>query len=177
MLLKKQTVWLLTMLSLVVVLSVYYVTSDPGTTDLAAVGKKDAKEEEAAADDKDMKVITEAAGDEAFETMRLELQDKRSKERTDLTMQVASPELTAEEKNKLYEQMEDLAEYETKESTIESLIKSLGYSDALVRADEGQVKVTVKKTEHTREDAAKILSIVREEFGTQTVATVVFQPN
>ena len=29
MLLKKQTVWLLTMLSLVIVLSVYYVTLDP----------------------------------------------------------------------------------------------------------------------------------------------------
>ncbi|MCG4627796.1 SpoIIIAH-like family protein, partial [Anaerostipes hadrus] len=29
MLLKKQTVWLLTMLSLVVVLSVYYVTAEP----------------------------------------------------------------------------------------------------------------------------------------------------
>lgn len=29
MMLKKQTVWLLTMLSLVVVLSVYYITADP----------------------------------------------------------------------------------------------------------------------------------------------------
>ena len=33
MLLKKQTVWLLTMLSLVVVLSVYYITSPEQTAD------------------------------------------------------------------------------------------------------------------------------------------------
>ena len=39
MLLKKQTVWLLTMLSLVVVLSVYYVTSEPKTSDLTAMDK------------------------------------------------------------------------------------------------------------------------------------------
>ena len=46
MLLKKQTVWLLTMLSLVVVLSVYYVTSDPGENELAAIGGKRRKHQE-----------------------------------------------------------------------------------------------------------------------------------
>ena len=35
MLLKKQTVWLLTMLSLVVVLSVYYLTSPESTEETA----------------------------------------------------------------------------------------------------------------------------------------------
>ncbi len=41
MLLKKQTVWLLTMLSLVVVLSVYYITSpEQKSNDLAAVEQK-----------------------------------------------------------------------------------------------------------------------------------------
>ena len=75
MLLKKQTVWLLTMLSLVVVLSVYYVTSDPAKNDLATGGKEQAADDMAASD-KDMKVITEASGDEAFEAVRLEVQDK-----------------------------------------------------------------------------------------------------
>lgn len=41
MLLKKQTVWLLTMLSLVVVLSVYYITSPEQTkNELASVEEK-----------------------------------------------------------------------------------------------------------------------------------------
>ncbi len=41
MLLKKQTVWLLTMLSLVVVLSVYYITSpEQQTTNMANVEEK-----------------------------------------------------------------------------------------------------------------------------------------
>ena len=45
MLLKKQTVWLLTMLSLVVVLSVYYITSpEQKSNDMAAVQQK-AKEQ------------------------------------------------------------------------------------------------------------------------------------
>lgn len=60
MLLKKQTVWLLTMLSLVVVLSVYYVTSDPAKEDIAAT--KNSTEEKGEASKQDMKVLTEAAG-------------------------------------------------------------------------------------------------------------------
>ncbi|MFD1707030.1 SpoIIIAH-like family protein [Siminovitchia sediminis] len=173
MLLKKQTVWLLTMLSLVVVLSVYYVTSDPATNDLAA-GSEEAEEEMAGNKD-DMKVITEASGDEAFETIRLEMQDKRSKEIEEITAKVASPDLTAEEKNELYSKMQDLSAMETKEKTLESLIKTLGYDDALVRASDNEVMITVKASEHSRADAARILQIVREEIGTNMVATVEFQ--
>jgi len=176
MLLKKQTVWLLTMLSLVVVLSVYYVTSDPAKNDLAT-GMNEEAAEEAKMSKEDMKVITEAAGDEAFETIRLEAQDKRSKDIADLTAQVASPDLTAEEKNELYSKMQDLSALETKEKTLESLIKTLGYEDALVRAESDEVLITVKAKEHSRADAARILQIVREEIGTDTVATVVFQTN
>lgn len=176
MLLKKQTVWLLTMLSLVVVLSVYYVTSDPTKDDLAT-GMKEETADEAKMSKEDMKVITEAAGDEAFETIRLEAQDKRSKDIADLTAQVASPDLTAEEKNELVSKMQELSALETKEKTLESLIKTLGYEDALVRADNNEVLITVKAKEHTRADAARILQIVREEIGTDTVATVEFQTN
>ena len=47
MLLKKQTVWLLTMLSLVVVLSVYYITSpEQQQNELAAVDEKQEQEKE-----------------------------------------------------------------------------------------------------------------------------------
>ncbi len=174
MLLKKQTVWLLTMLSLVVVLSVYYVTSDPELTNVA-IGDQEEENKEISADEKDMKVITEAAGDEAFETIRMDMQDKRSKDLEDLTAQVANPELSTEEKNKLFEKMQQLSELDVKEKTLESLIKNLGYDDALVRADDEQVLITVKADDHSRADAARILQVVREEIGTQLTATVEFQ--
>ncbi len=174
MLLKKQTVWLLTMLSLVVVLSVYYVTSDPAKNDLATGGKEETSSE-MATNEKDMKVITEASGDEAFETIRMEVQDKRSKERTELTSQVGSSDLTAKEKSELYSKLQDLTALDTKERTLESLIKSLGYDDALVRTDDNEMLITVIAKEHSKADAARILQVVREEIGTQTVATVEFQ--
>ncbi|CAM3956732.1 SpoIIIAH-like family protein [Lederbergia lenta] len=177
MLLKKQTVWLLTMLSLVVVLSVYYVTSDPSGSNIATIGKEDASEanSKTSAEDQDMNIITEAAGDEVFETARLDLQDKRSKEVEDLTVQMSSAELSADEKEELYAEMQEIKEYGVKENTLESVIKGLGYEDALVRADGSEVKVTVKTAdEHSRAEAAKILNVVREEIGTEIVATVQF---
>ncbi|MBS4176382.1 SpoIIIAH-like family protein [Lederbergia citrea] len=175
MLLKKQTVWLLTMLSLVVVLSVYYVTSDTSVKDLAAIGK----DEPAAGNDmsdKDLKVLTEAAGDEVFETARISLQDKRGKQIEDMTTELASNELTVEEKQQLYAEMKEVTDVEMKEKTIESAIKSLGYSDALVKVENGEVNVTVKTSEdHSRSQAVQILKLVREEVGTNMVAVVDFQ--
>jgi stage III sporulation protein AH len=163
------------MLSLVVVLSVYYVTSDPMQDNMAA--NKNTAQEKGAASKEDMKVLTEASGDEAFEAARLEVRDKRSKEIADLTSQVASPDLSAEEKNELVGKMEELSALETKEKTLESLIKTLGYEDALVRAENGQFLITVKAKNHSRQDAVRILQMVRDEIGTNTVATVKFQVN
>ena len=175
MLLKKQTVWLLTMLSLVVVLSVYYVTSDPGEKELAAIGETDKAPGDKLSDsEKDTKVVTDAAGDEAFEAIRMQIQDKRSEQITDLTTQLADADLTADEKLKIAEQKQQIQEIGMTEQIIEQLITStLGYSDALVRADKGEVVITVKASEGSKKKAAEILKLVRNEIGTGQMAAVV----
>ncbi|MBW8348076.1 SpoIIIAH-like family protein [Bacillus sp. IITD106] len=172
MLLKKQTVWLLTMLSLVVVLSVYYVTSEPDGREMTTNGKN-TTETDAKMSDKDMKIITEAAGDEAYETVRMGLMDKRSKEKTELASQVAT-EANVDEKNKLYGKMKEIDAIGVKERTIESYIKTLGYSDSLVKIEDNQVYVTVKAKEHSKADAVDIIRLVRDEIGTEYIPTVDF---
>ncbi|MCR2820356.1 SpoIIIAH-like family protein [Lederbergia panacisoli] len=173
MLLKKQTVWLLTMLSLVVVLSVYYVTSEQDVKDIASNGEN-APETSGKMSDEDLKIITEAAGDEAYETVRINLMEKRSKEKEALTTQAASPDLSADEVNKLVDQMQEIETMGVKEKTLESYIKALGYSDSLVTIEDNQVYVTVKAEDHTKADAVEILQLVREEMGTQYIPTVEF---
>ncbi|MBS4217189.1 SpoIIIAH-like family protein [Bacillus sp. FJAT-49711] len=173
MLLKKQTVWLLTMLSLVVVLSVYYVTSEQDVKDIASNGEN-APETSGKMSDEDLKIITEAAGDEAYETVRMNLSDKRGKAKEELTTQAASPDLSVDEKNKLYEQMKEIDAMGVKEKTLESYIKTMGYSDSLVRIDDNQVYVTVKAEDHSKADAVEIVRLVREEMGTQFIPTVEF---
>ncbi|HLU22215.1 SpoIIIAH-like family protein [Lederbergia graminis] len=177
MLLKKQTVWLLTMLSLVVVLSVYYVTSDPANNNLAT-GGQESDETGKNISDEDMKIITDAAGDEVFDMVRMNLEDKRGKMLEDLTIQVASDELTADEKMDIYNQMEEISEISTIEKTLESYIKNLGYSDALVKIENNLVDITVKADEeHSRSAAVEIMELVGAEVGTQYIPQVKFASN
>jgi stage III sporulation protein AH len=183
MLLKKQTVWLLTMLSLVVVLSVYYITSpEQQGTNMATV-KDEAKNvmETKQGDTKVNKengesVISGVASDEVFEALRLELEDNRNEIKEQLNSIIASTDLPAEKRSEAYDQMKQLDELASKESVLETLIKTMGYEDALVRADGEKVRITVKAKDHSPSAANEIIQLVRSEIGTFQNVAVQFQP-
>ncbi|MED3654231.1 SpoIIIAH-like family protein [Heyndrickxia sporothermodurans] len=180
MLLKKQTVWLLTMLSLVVVLSVYYVTSEPKQSDMAAVENKDGKEttknQDTTKKEKNKSVVTESADNEVFEQIRLQVQDARSKLREDLTAKAASTDLSADERSKAVDEMKKLTEIAQTEKVLENLIKSKGYEDVLVHADGDDMKITVKAKEHDTKAANQIVRLVTEQLGSLQNVAVNFQP-
>jgi stage III sporulation protein AH len=210
MLLKKQTVWLLTMLSLVVVLSVYYVTSPEGQQEDLAFDQEQVTEEnakdEAAADEEatdegaeeatdegaeeateggevtieeaeDGSIISSVSSDELFTALRMEIDESRSKIRSQLTSKVASKDISTEERNQAYEEMRELEEVSTKENIIEMLIKGQeGYEDALVRAEGDQVKITVKSAANTPTEANKIIRLVRSEISDLQNVAVTFEP-
>ena len=189
MLLKKQTVWLLTMLSLVVVLSVYYITSpEQQQNDLALVDDQQEQEQENGKEQEPVKenqmgegtleedsasmgakedeqIITNAAGDEVFETLRMQLEEERSQMKEDLQSTIASTELPAEERSEAKQQMDELNDIAQKELLLETLIKAMNYEDVLVRADEEQVNITVKAEKQSKAEANKIIQTVRSEMG------------
>jgi stage III sporulation protein AH len=185
MLLKKQTVWLLTMLSLVVVLSVYYITSpEQKSTELTAV-KQEAKDQnqgktktETKTEAKDDKtIVSTVAGDAAFEELRMKLDDLRSEQQEDLTTELASTDLPAVERSNVKDQMDKLNQTAQKEEILETLIKTMGYDDALVRADGEQVRVTVKSAKKpSATEANKIILQVKKEIGETNFVAVEFQP-
>jgi len=182
MLLKKQTVWLLTMLSLVVVLSVYYITSpEPNQGNLATVEEQEenAVNEEAVEEiesEDGETIISGIASDEQFEALRLDLEDARSEMKEEYQEILASTDLPVEQRNVAYEKMQELDSISQKEGTLETLIKTMGYDDALVRADGDKVRVTVKAKEHTAAEANEIIQMVRNELGSLQAVAVTFQP-
>lgn len=183
MLLKKQTVWLLTMLSLVVVLSVYYVTTDGGNSNLAFVTDQEAEGEkevqENVAKESDISgegtVTSSIASDDLFTALRLDLEDSRNKLIEEYQAIVTSNEVSAEEKSKAIDKMEELEEIAATETMLEMLIKSKGYEDALVRASNDQVKVTIKAKEQSASAANEIIRLVESELGSQANVMVTFQ--
>ncbi|WP_066312423.1 SpoIIIAH-like family protein [Bacillus sp. FJAT-29814] len=179
MLLKKQTVWLLTMLSLVVVLSVYYITSpEQKANDLTAVEQKGQKQTKTKPEAKDGKtVVSTVAGDVAFEELRMQLEESRSKQREELTETMGTTSLPADDRLKAKDEIDRLRDISQKEEYLETMIKAMGYEDALVRADGEKVSVTVKsKKKHTKAEANKIILEVKKEISDSNFVAVTFQP-
>jgi stage III sporulation protein AH len=185
MLLKKQTVWLLTMLSLVVVLSVYYITTpEQKSNDLAAVeekaneetaGTKESSAEETASEDGET-VISGVSSDEMFETLRMQMEDERSRMEEELTNVMASTDLSAEERNEAKEKIDQLRDVAQKEILLETVIKAMDYEDVLVRADGEKVRITIKSKEHSPTAANEIIQMVKGEIPQLQVASVEFEP-
>lgn len=180
MLLKKQTVWLLTMLSLVVVLSVYYITSpEQQGSNLAGVEDKETtedKETSGSKTDGGDSVISSIASDEVFEALRMDLEDQRSKLKEELTEIMASTDLPAEKRSEAYDDIKHLEEVARKEKVLETLIRAMDYEDVLVRADGAKVLITIKAKEHSPAEANEIIQMVRTELGSYQPVAVEFQP-
>ncbi|CAM5556780.1 SpoIIIAH-like family protein [Bacillus sp. FSL M8-0256] len=202
--LKKQTVWLLTMLSLVVVLSVYYIMSPQGEnavtvedtkskgteekkvetekgTDKGADKKSTDKETNGKQEDietsgEEGKAVSEQTDDELFTTYRLELEDKRSKQREEYNEIVSSDDATAQEKSEAYDQMTALSEAEGTERQLETLIKTKGYKDALVSAEGDKVSITVRSDKKSKSQAADIIDMVTKEMRGLDNVAVTFEP-
>lgn len=127
--LKKQTVWLLTMLSLMIVLSIYYMTSD--TEDLAYIDNGTNESEEAAStdatessEDAEVSDMSGVEEDELFTTIRMELEDKRSMEKARLKEVVASSGASTDEINEAMNEMKSLDNLAAKETILQDSILS-----------------------------------------------------
>jgi len=170
------------MLSLMVVLSVYYIFSANGN-DLAFVDDgQDATSEDvvpATQSEEGIEVdnIENVDSDELFTTIRMEIQDERSRKKSQLTDVVASANASATEKDEALQEIDGLEELESKELILqEQLLAATEYEDVLVRSNDGKVHIHVKTEELPVTEAANIMQMARDEFGEDVKAEVNFQP-
>ncbi len=192
MVLKKQTIWLLTMLSLIIVLSVYYITA-PGQTptdqmvymeesEMNHEGHSEVTininedEEVVIEGSQEEGVISSISSDEVFTSIRLDRQVSRERMQEEYTNIVGSTDVPAEIRSQALVSMEKLRALEQKEQMLETLIRAKGYADVLVITEEDQVKIIVKADELSREQANEILLMANEQLGSKQVA-VGFQPS
>lgn len=175
--LKKQTVWLLTMLSLMIVLSVYYMTS-PDMGDQAFVGNtetdgkvvttdSEGAEGEAKVDD----IANVEQDDELYTMLRMEVQDERSKKKDRLEDVVASSTATAEQKTEALNKMDVIDQLAAKEVILEeTILDNSKYEDVLVRSDQEKVQVHVKAQKKlSNQEVVQIMQWAKDEFGTVPV--------
>ena len=175
----KRTVWFLTLLSLVAVISIYYIKEKaPMPFDGINIFKDSPESiqltENIVDADKTTPVFAESY---LFEEMRMEVRNERSKLKEQLTTKMVSSDYTSEEKNMAFEEMERLTKLDSSEALMELQIKALGYPEAFVRTEEGVVKVTVLSTEgHSKQLADEIIRYVKMNWeDSQAVVNVEFK--
>ena len=154
---KKQNLWFLTLFSLVLVLSVYYITMP---NELFLI--KENKTKDITSDNK--KVSAEIKESELVVTMRVNLEEERTKKMDDLKGVLMNEESTNEEKNNAYEQIKYITNLSVQEESLESKIKKEFGIESFIRIDDNQIKVVAIKDKHDAKLANDIMKSIQKEF-------------
>ncbi len=172
--LKKQTAWLLTMLSLVVVLSVYYVTAPKSTESTAFVeknktttqNKADEQEEIAAKGEKTPNTaVVSVANEDMFTALRMQIDDERNNLRQQLEDVVAATNISAEERSSAVDKMEAISKAAEKEAILETLLRSK-FGESFVHANGNDISVTVQAKQESKKVANDVILMVKKEIPT-----------
>ena len=162
----KRSLWFLTLFSLILVLSVYYITMPSEL--LMASNEEDSETVSATLTDKNEESSELVA-------LRVEAEEKMLDEITELKKVLTDSKSTTEEKNKAFDRMQELNKNRGLEESLENKIKENFDLKAFVSIDESNVEVTVDSTKHDKSLANKIMRAVQEEFETSMNISVKFQ--
>ena len=161
----KRSLWFLTLFSLILVLSVYYITMP---SELLMATNSDEETETVSAS-------TENEESAELVALRVESEDKMLDEITELKKVLTDSNSTTEEKNAAFEKMQTLNKNRGTEESIENKIKNEFNLKSFVSIDETSVSVVVDSKEHDKELANKIMRSVQEEFESSMSISVKFQ--
>lgn len=166
----KQNLWFLTLFSLILVLSVYYITmpNELLLTNNSSYEKEDDKKTEETANVK----VEES---DILTSLRVNLEEERSAQKAELQALLTDNNKTSDEKNEAYEKLKQLNSITGQEETIESKIKEEHKLDSFVQVDGQQVNVVVAKSEHNSELANKIMRTVQKQFEEKVYVSVKFE--
>ncbi len=162
----KQNLWFLTLFSLILVLSVYYITM-PNDLLVNNTEKTITKEEK-----KDDGVKEETS---SLISMRVSLEEERQEKMVSLQEALTNEKATTEEKNNAYEQLKYLNQLQGKEETIEKQIKEKLELDSFVKIDDKNIEVVALKEKHDSTIANNIMRLVQENFEEKMYITVTFK--
>ncbi|HIR59909.1 MAG TPA: SpoIIIAH-like family protein [Candidatus Onthousia excrementipullorum] len=173
----KQNLWFLTLFSLILVLSVYYITmpNDLLIASSSTETKEKAKKEDTSSDDE--KTISEVDEADSLTALRVSLDEERDKEKEELKTTMTKEDATTDEKNNAYEQLKYLSVIEGEEEKLEKLIKEKHKLDSFVKIDNNTITVVAAKKKHDVTLANNIMRTIQGEYDTKKTITVKFEGN
>ncbi len=159
----KKNIWVLTLFSLILVLSVYYITM-PNEFLSATVKSK--------TNDKVSEVKEQ---NETIAALKLENNEEKEKKMKELQTILSNEEASKEEKNNAYEELKTLNILKGKETEIEAKITEEYKLESFVKIKEDKVNVVIISDKNDSKLASNIMKLVQNNFDETVFVSIKFQ--
>ena len=166
----KKNLWFLTLFSLVLVLSVYYVTM-PNELLVTNNGNVESTSKE----NEENEISVSITESDVISALKVEDENDTLEEINTLKETLTNTEESVDKKNEAYDKIKELNENSGKEETIENMLKEKYKYDAFVKIDGDQVRVVIGTKDHSTELANEIMRLVQEQFNKKMYISVQFQ--
>lgn len=161
----RRLVSFLSLFSLVLVLSVYYVLVPVNTSTL----------NDGISDDNSSQVSVSSGEDAYFESLELAKVSKFNDEIDELNQIVASSNSTMDEKIEALEMIAQKNKMSKEEKVLKQAIKEAGYSNAYVEYEDNIVNILVSKKDANKGDAVTIIKLAYDKLGNSYIPSVSFK--
>lgn len=159
----KQNLWFLTLFSLILVLSIFYLT----------VGENSLVTEKEPENNQSIINITSEEG-EVLSALRVQSDEERIEEMAMLQETLLSEDTSVEDKNEAYDSLKEITVNRGKEEKIETLIKDKFQLESFAKIKGDQINIVIVGKTHNSELANNIIRLVQEQYENQMYITIKF---
>lgn len=160
----KKNLWFLTLFSLVLVLSIYYVTM-PNELLLTSNGVEDGN------NDKQLNVKESGI----ISALKVEDNNSTLKEIGALKEILTKEDSSVDDKNKAFDALKLINQISSKEELLEEKIMNNYSLDSFVKIDGNQIRVVIESETHDNDLANKIMKTIQKEFDTKQYISIQFK--
>ena len=162
----KKNLWFLTLFSLVLVLSVYYITMP---TELLMTNNS-----ENINSNKDT-IETNIEELNIVEALKSEDNTITLEEINKLKETIANKDATTEDKNQAFDALKTLNQISSKEELLEEKIKTTHNLDSFIKIDGDQIRVVINSDDHSNKVANNIMKTIQNNFDTKQYISIQFK--
>ena len=160
----KQGLWFLTLFSIILVLTVYYVAMPSNT--LATLKENVTKGED---------TVINVEESDALAALRVEKDTEVETTMNELQQILLNEKSTLDEKNQAYEKMKNITTNKCKEEEIENIIRDEFSYQSFVKINNDTISITISNKTHDIDIANKIIRRIMSMYSEKMYVTVKFQ--
>ena len=166
----KKNLWFLTLFSLVLVLSIYYVSIP---SELLVPSNGNIKEEVVSGGKDDTSNVSIEESD-MISALKVEDNANTLESINKLKETLTNPTSSIEDKNKAFEELKNINNIASEEETLEQKIKDTYKLSAFVKVSGDQIRVVVDSKEHDMKLANSIMRTIQESYDKKMYISVKF---